>query len=117
MFVLDLENPTDPANYIDREFSAGTPFNWQDEASGQLMQAVMAYLRQEPTPEQLQLVIKYLQYYIHAPVWLDGAVIGPIDPEIVAEIVALRELSLKMTNLAEVNQYIYRALRVAIDPL
>jgi len=55
MFVLDLNNPTDPANYIDREFAAGTPFNWQDEVSGQLMQAVMAYLRQEPTPEQLRV--------------------------------------------------------------
>lgn len=116
--IIDLlAKPTAPENYHNRGAVAGLPLNWQDDTSGQMLGAVMAYLRQDPTPEELKLVIAYLQYHIHAPAWLDGALMGPIDPAIVAEIEALRAQALAMTTLEEVNQYIYRALRAAIDPL
>lgn len=115
--IFDIEDPTHPKNYCSRGPVVGLPRNWQEEVSGQLVAAIMAYLRQEPTPEQLQLVIKYLQHHIHAPIWLDAGFLGPIDPQIAGEIKALREMSLTLNSLAEVNAYIQRALSAAIDPL
>ena len=38
--VLDLNNPTDPASYVDRHFATGTPLNWQDDMTGRTNEAV-----------------------------------------------------------------------------
>ena len=115
--TLNLENRTDPRNYVDRDFSAGTPLNWQDDVTGQMREAVMAYLNQDPTPKQLKIVIAYIQYHIHAPCWLESSPFGEVDEEMAQEIRALREQALKLTTLKEINQYIDRALNIALDPL
>ncbi|MCL4296305.1 MAG: hypothetical protein KJ077_11275 [Anaerolineae bacterium] len=115
--TLNLEKPTDPANYIDREFARGTPLNWQDDVTGRLRAAVMDYLNQKPTDEQLKLVIAFVQHHIHAPCWLEASPFGEVDEEMAAEIKALRELSLTLVSLKDVNQFINRAIGIGLDPL
>lgn len=114
--TLDLKHPTDPANYVDRPFAKGTPLSWRDDVTGTVPAAVMAYLNQEASDEQIKMVIAYLQYHIHAPCWLETPPWGETDEEMAEEIRALRALSLKMSNVADVNQYIHSALDSALDP-
>lgn len=115
--TLDLENPTDPSNYIKRGFLAGTPLNWQDDITNRLRNAIMSYLDQSPTTEQLKIVIAYLQHHIHAPCWLEQSPLGEAHDEVKKEILALREKSLQVESLDDVNQYINAALNIALDPL
>lgn len=115
--TLDLHNPTDPKNYVDRPFAKGTPLNWQDDISGIVSGAVMAYLKQDVTPEQLAIVIAYMQYHIHAPCWLEQSPFKEVDEEMAAEIRQLRGRSLKLETLEDVNRYIEAALDAALDPL
>lgn len=116
---LDLTNPTNPANYVDRYGGAlrGTPLNWQDDVSGQMQEIVMSYLEQRATPEQLHRLIAYLQYHIHAPCWLESNPFGEVGEEMATEIRALRRRSLTLKTMADVNAYIHAALEIAIDPL
>ncbi len=114
---LVLEHPIDPKNYVDRQFAKGTPLTWRDDITGQLQAAFMAYLNHTPAPEQLQLVIAYLQYHIHAPCWLETWPLDGLDDEIRAEIMALRELSLMLKTIDDVHQYLRRAMEIGLDPL
>ena len=102
---------------MDIDFVKGIPLNWQNEVSGRLEKAVMAYLNQTPTPEQLKIVIAYIQYHIHAPCWLESSPFGKIDEDMVIEINSLRTQSLNLTSLKDVNQYIHKALEIGLDPL
>lgn len=115
--TLNLENPTDPANYVDRPFAKGTPLYWGDDVTGRLRAAIMGYLNQAPTEEELKKVIAYIQYHIHAPCWLETSPFGDHDDEIDQEIKALRALSLTLKTVQDVNEYIERALYIAMDPL
>ena len=115
--TLNLENVTDPHNYVDRPFAQGTPLNWQDDVSNKLPEAVMAYLNQDPSPEQLQLVIAYIQHHIHAPCWLESSPFDEVDEEMADSIRSLREQSLKLASMEDVNAYIHTALDIALDPL
>jgi hypothetical protein len=114
--VLNLENPTDPALYVKRGTVEGMPLYWRDDVTGRLPAAVMAYLNHKPTPEQLGLVIKYIQHHIHAPCFLEKSPFEVID-ELAEEIRALRALSLELKTIQDVNQYIHRALAWALDPI
>jgi hypothetical protein len=107
----------DPRNYVDRPFAKGTPLNWRDDVTGTLPAVMMTFLekRKETPSEQLQMVIAFLQYHIHAPCWL-GEPLNP-DEETKEEILALRELSLTLKTFEDVHQYIHRAMDIGIDPL
>lgn len=119
--VFDKDHPTDQKNYIDRPFAQGTPLNWRDDTTGVMPAAVMAYLNQTPTDDQLQLVIAYIQHHIHAPCFLEKSPFhtANADPEtsFEPEIKALRETSLKLKTLKDINKYINQALEIALDPL
>ncbi len=57
----------------------GGPLRWQDDESGETQAAVAAYfLHREDgfpmTPEQIEIVRDYCQYYIEAPCWAPGTV-------------------------------------------
>ncbi len=114
---LVLEHPTDSKNYVDRRFAKGTPLTWRDDITGQLQAAFMAYLNHTPAPKQLQLVIAYLQYHIHAPCWLETCPLGTLDEDMKTEIQALRELSLTLKTIDDVHQYLYRAAEIGLNPL
>ena len=117
--TLDLQHPTDPKNYVDRMGGrlAGAPLYWRDDQTGQMQSIILSYLEQRSTPEQLKLVIAYIQYHIHAPCWLESNLMGQPSPEMTEAIINLRKRSLTLRTLADVNQYISAALTWAIDPL
>lgn len=115
--TLNLDFPTHPSNYVQVGMVQGMPLNWQNCATFGMQQAVMAYLNQRPSGEELQLVIAYIKHHIHAPCWLEQSPFGEVDEEMAASIRALRERSLQLKTVEDVNEYINAALAVALDPL
>lgn len=115
--LFNVGNPTDPKNYHSNGRVSGLPLNWQDDVTGTMRAAVMAYLDQKPTDEQLKLVIAYIQHHIHAPCFLERSPWGEVDEETARAIKALRAKSMEMKTLKDVNHYINRALGVGLDPL
>lgn len=114
--VLDLQNPTKSENYVDRLSAKGTPLYWRDDMSGQLKTAIWAFLNHTPSPDQLQTVIAYIQYHIHAPCWLETCP-WDVDEETAENVRTLRRLSLDLKTEREVQIYIASAMNMALDPL
>lgn len=115
--ILNPKNPTDPASYRDVGPVKGMPLNWQDDITGQMPRAVLAYLDQDASPEQLRLVIIYIQHHIHAPCFLEAYPFDEIDDEYQEALKKLRERSLALKTQEDVNQYINDCMEWAIDPL
>lgn len=70
--IFDINNPTAPGNYVTRFAVPQTPLNWSDDVTGIMRAAVMAYLDQRPTAEQLKVVIAYIQHHISRTVLVGG---------------------------------------------
>jgi len=100
-YDLNFKTPTKPSYYMN-----GVPHSWQNETTGRLRAAIMAYLSKTPTDYQLKLVIAYAQHYLHAPCWDD-----------VVAIKGLRAQSMNLETIDQVNHLINLALKVDIDPL
>jgi hypothetical protein len=97
----------------------GFPFNWRDEQSGQLPQAVMAYLsnRVDATPlkpDHLQLVRAYCQYYINAPCWTTTT---RNDPDAAPALTRARQTIRTVTTASGLSRWIAQCLNLGIDPL
>lgn len=115
--VLNKNNPTDPASYRDVGSVKGMPLNWKDDITNQMQPAVLAFLDAEASPEELRLVIIYIQHHIHAPCWLETYPFDEIDDECQEALQKLRERSLELKTQEDVNQYIHDCLEWGIDPL
>ena len=118
MQTLNLQNPTDPSSYQQLGHIIGLPLYWHNCTHPAIPQAIQAYLEQRATAQQLKFVIAYLQHLIHAPCWLEAfpSSNGPAATT-ATEIAALRQFSLTMTTVEQVNHFINRALDINIDPL
>lgn len=116
VFSLDLSDPTNIANYIDLGFGP-IPLKWGDEVGGILPAAMRAFLNHEPTDGQLDLVISYVQYHIHAPCWLEETPFDTMNKEHAAEIRTLRKRSLKLKTMDETFEYCIDAMKIGLDPL
>lgn len=114
--IFDPKNPTAPHSYVHRGFVQGMPLYWGDDVSGVMLAAVRAYHDQQPTPEQLRMVIAYIQHHIHAPCWLESSPFN-VNEEAEATIRALRERSLTLASVVDVNEYIHEAIGIGLDPL
>ncbi len=117
---LDLEHPTAAGNYVDRPWAKGTPLTWQDDITGRLCMAMLAFLSGNPAPDDLHLMIAFIQYHIHAPCWLETLPMEEgedLDEELKNKIRALRALSLTLKTVADIRQYLDRALNIGLDPL
>jgi hypothetical protein len=86
------------------------PLNWRDEQSGVLPAAVMAYLENKATGEQLELVANFINYYIHAPVW------DIPDNAFEDELKQLRESSKTLKTQQEIHEWIYKSMDIGLDP-
>jgi len=91
------------------------PLRWQDEQSGVLPTAVLAFLDHgikqrstPPTEEQLKLICGYLKYYIDAPCWQQG------DTE---ELDKLRKKAKTLKTGQDINDFIWDCMEIGIDPL
>ncbi len=92
----------------------GLPLRWQDEQSGQLPGAVLAYFSQTATATQTALVCDYLRYYILAPCW-DRPVQD--DEEGCLELAHVREQADSLNCTEDINTFIETCLQMGIDPL
>jgi len=89
----------------------GLPLRWQDEQSGELPAAIMAYFHHKEQPMlrlQIKLVLDYLRYYIHAPCWM-------YDPP--EELAELRSRVETLSTEEEIDAWIQDCLEIGIDPL
>jgi hypothetical protein len=91
----------------------GGPLYWRDEESGALRLAFDAYLdhcldKQQPAPtaEQFALLRDYCDYWIHAPCWRS---LGQLDE--------LRDSIKHVLTVAELRDWLWKALEEGIDPL
>lgn len=111
-----------PGNYPNRlrnlpyREPLGVPLYWRDEQSGELVGAMATFIYYAagwyptpPTADQLALVRDYLHYFIHAPCW---ATTG-----IEAEMAQLRATVAHLDSVAAINDWLYDALALDLDPL
>ena len=88
----------------------GTPLYWDDEQSGVLQAAVLAFYdaainKTQLATEHLQMVRHHLSYVIHAPCWSGS------------ELTNLRAEVHRLSSVEEINRWIVRCLDLGIDPL
>ena len=92
----------------------GLPLNWRDEQSGVLVRAVPAYIHDNCTQEDVELVIAYCRYYILAPSW-DMAVEGHHDGQ--EQLRLARLFARDMTFKQDIMQFVEKCLHMGLDPL
>ena len=113
--IFNADNPTDPSSYVVQFQGIGaTPLNWQNEQTGVLRGAIMAYLNQAQTVQQLRLVIAYVQHYIHAPCWADIVVDEPDRQQALEQ---LQKSSMALLTVSDVNQWLGESVKFGVDPL
>ena len=93
----------------------GGPLRWQDDVTGVLPRAVMAFVNYggkqsnvPPTEQQLGLVREYMEYYVNAPCWRQG------DAH---ELDVLREKIQTLHTVEDLDNFIHECLRIGLDPL
>lgn len=104
----------------------GGPLRWQDDVTGVLPAAVMAFLNRDTvvmsgkvigrsvcTPEQVELVRDYCEYYINAPCWE----LGPEGEAYHSDFMTLRNRVRTLTTGKEIDAWLGDALDLGIDPL
>src|SRR5712691_302593 len=92
----------------------GGPLRFQDDVSGVLPAAVIAYFASHATPEQFELVRDYCEYYLNAPCWDNNP---HHDDESSAELAGLREEVKTLKTAEALNTWIHKCLDIGIDPL
>lgn len=113
LVIKKVNMPQMPSFYIP---PLGLPLYWDDEPSGLLSLAVVAYFVQdadktkpEPTAEQLELVINYIRYYIKAPCW-EGA------EAFSEELKNLRTQAEGLKTVDDVRKFIHDSMEIGLDP-
>jgi hypothetical protein len=107
-----------PNLYVTGPGGAG-PLYWLNEQGGLLIKAMRAFFEygvdsgKGITPEQLELVREYGEYYLNAPCWDNNP---HNDEEIWAKLAELREQIKKATTFEEIHQWIHACLEIGIDP-
>jgi hypothetical protein len=110
-----------PNLYVVGPGGAG-PLYWGNEQGGLLTTAMRAFFAhgaagvgavKEITPEQLELVREYGEYYLNAPCWDNNP---HNDEEIWAKLAELREQIKQATTFEEIDQWIRQCLEIGIDP-
>lgn len=103
--------------FIDHGNIRGVPLYWKNDLVGNLSLAVRAFFDQTADPDQIQVIIKYLQYHISAPCWLETRPRWLMSIETIQNIEQLRDLSQQLKTRADIDQYLQEALKFGIDPL
>lgn len=113
---LDFENITKASNYYNTDLVNGMPVYWQYDVSGTMQTIIRAFLNRTETAEQLAMVIKFLRYFIHAPVWLETRPFKASE-ETEQKIKQLRDYANRMKTRAEVENFLNQCIDEGLDPL
>ncbi len=97
------------------------PFNWRDEPSKVLQNAVWAYinycaepaLHPEPSPEQTKLLIWFCGYFIEAPCWEDNL---RECEEMLEELQELRRRAKTLASVESIRRWSVEAMELGLDP-
>jgi len=102
-------------NYYRPLFDGGPdgPLRWQDDVTGFLPAAMLAYFEHKATPEQFSLVCEYGEYYIHAPCWDWNP---HLTEEGKQELAQVRNQIKSVTTEQDLSQWMYACLDLGIDP-
>jgi len=114
--TIDLSNPTKKENYLNRTPIIGLPVSITAETSGTLIGIALKYYANTANENELDILIRYLQYFIHAPCWLE-TVPFDIPADRLSEIQALRALSLTLKTAQDIQAFTQRLLNYGLDPL
>lgn len=104
---------TNPPHY---QPPVGAPLYWRHETSGQLAQAVDAFLTHrckegpEPTTAQIRLLADYLEHWAKAPCWR-------FDDEDQKTIESLRQSAQHLLTSDQIAKWLHAALQLGLDPL
>ncbi len=91
----------------------GLPVYWRNEITGKLVDAVESVMKYKvveapaPTQEQIDLVIKYIRYFIKAPCWSD---VGELS------LSSLRELAESLRTQEDIYKFIDASMELGLDP-
>jgi len=92
-----------------------TPGYWQRETGGQLVPAILRYMRAEPlTVRDLSLVGAYLRQWVSAPAWDTNPHLGDGGR---AELAAIRASAQKARTRDDIDRLIDRLVDLGMDPL
>ncbi|MBW4598714.1 MAG: hypothetical protein KME29_03770 [Calothrix sp. FI2-JRJ7] len=93
----------------------GVPLYWRDEQSGQLENAIFAYLEfvtkhatVPPNETQIFLIRYYFEHYIMAPCWQDDGN---------GTLTRLREDTKNINSVEAISAWLKLASEIALDPL
>lgn len=94
------------------------PVYWRNDVTGQLPEAIDAYLwfmsepntYPIPTERQVELIAGYFKYYINAPAWDSNRWIEE-------ELKSLRESVSNLRSVDDISKWIREAMNIALDPL
>ena len=102
------------------------PLYWRDERSGKLTEAVEAYLEPytldnldsdraipELSDRHLQLIRRYLLYYVKAPCWRENPYAGPDE---FARLDRLVRLAQNISSREDISAFILGCLGLGLDP-
>jgi hypothetical protein len=100
---------------IEKIYLNGGPLYWRDEQSGNLAAAIEAYLTRNysdaPTPEQIDLMRAYLEYYVSAPCW------NIAGNSLTSEIEKLKVCAENLRTTHDIYNWLFKAMEVGLDPL
>ncbi len=89
------------------------PLRWQDDVTGVLPKAVLAFFDQTVNPEQFSLVREYGEYYINAPCWDWNPHLTEEGKE---ELAQVRNRIKTVATSQELLDWVYMCLDLGIDP-
>ena len=89
------------------------PLRWQDDVSGVMPAAMLAYFDHGASPEQFALVREYGEYYINAPCWDWNP---HLTEEGKAELTQVREQIRTVKTEQELSDWMDACLDLGIDP-
>jgi len=113
---FDLDDPTNPENYIADGPLKGQALFWANDLSGVLRDAIIGFMRGSDDEKTLKITIAYLQYVINAPCWLEECHYD-IGTDHEQQIETLRLMASRLKTRSDINILIGAALTVGIDPL
>lgn len=99
-------------------YPGGGPLYWMNDTSGQMPEAVKAFLNHglgqaTCTPAQTELVRQYCEYYINAPCWS----LGEPGEQYHDTFIELRERVKTLKTAEEIAAWINESCGLGIDPL
>ncbi len=83
------------------------PLYWKNETSGQLEKVVAAYVNQQPIDNDgIRMLQQYFSIWANATVWMPSK-----------ELENLRQSVDAIATVADIDQWLDRAIDIGIDPL